>query len=196
MSVSYVSYFGYGSLVNRDTRPPGEIAINATLNGWRRVWDHRVATTRERHACTSLSIEPAENAIDGVLVRIPESNLPALDARESGYRRLQLNASNFTHPPGVTDTIIHVYQSLDSNRHLADDEHPVTQSYVDCVMAGYARRFGDTGLRHLLQTTRGWDRPVLEDRAAPTYPRSVMLPKEQLDYFDSLLAPFRDNHLR
>ena len=191
MSASFVSYFGYGSLVNRDTRPPTEEAINATLKGWRRVWNHRVVNSDARRACTSLSIEPADGVIDGVLVRIPTSELAALDERESGYERLQLDASNFILPERVTDDIIHVYRSLRKNRILADHEHPVTQSYVDCVMAGYASRFGDSGLQQFLQSTRGWECPMVADRDDPNYPRSVELPSKQLGYFDSLLARLR-----
>ena len=197
MSSALISYFGYGSLVNRETRPKDEQAYNVTLNGWQRVWNHRVTNantntntkTDTRHACTSLSIEPAQGVIQGVLVQIPEHELDALDQRESGYERMCLDASEFVLPKALHVQQVYVYRSLQHNRFLADAEHPVTQSYVDCVMAGYLKRFGDEGLQQLLQSTRGWNRPMLDDRHAPTYPRHVKLPAEQHRYFDSLLAP-------
>lgn len=191
MSAQSINYFGYGSLVNRHTRPDGEEAINVTLKGWRRVWNHRVTNVDARHACTSLSIERAEAQIKGVLVRIPQAKLADLDEREFGYERLTLSASNFALPEGLDVDEIQVYRSLEPNRHLADSEHPVTQSYVDCVMAGYQARFGDEGLLELLASTRGWDRPTMNDRAEPTYPRSVKLPENLHHYFDSLLMPLR-----
>ena len=191
MSTRRISYFGYGSLVNRETRPEGEQATNVTLKGWQRVWNHRVANAGARHPCTSLSIEPAQGVIQGVLVQIPEHELDALDQREFGYERMCLQASDFVLPEDLDVQQVFVYRSLQHNRFLADGEHPVTQSYVDCVMAGYLERFGDEGLQQLLQSTRGWDRPVLDDRLAPTYPRHVILPAEQHRYFDSLLAPLR-----
>ncbi|MFK7860693.1 MAG: gamma-glutamylcyclotransferase family protein [Granulosicoccus sp.] len=191
MSSQWINYFGYGSLVNRDTRPKEEQAINVTLKRWRRVWNHRVTNSDARQACTSLSVEPAEGNIDGVLVRIPVSELDALDAREFGYERMSLTAADFNLPANMHAETIYVYRSLPENQHLADDAHPVTQSYVDVVMAGYLDRFGDDGLRHLLRSTRGWNLPVLRDRADPTYPRSVSLPEEQYSYFDTLLAPLR-----
>ena len=189
MSSPWINYFGYGSLVNRETRPKGEQAFNVTLNGWQRVWNHRVTKTVARHACTSLSVEPAQGAIQGVLVQIPEHELHALDQRESGYERMCLDASEFVLPKDLHVQQVYVYRSLQHNRFLADGKHPVTQSYVDCVMAGYLKRFGDEGLQQLLQSTRGWDRPMLDDRHAPTYPRHVKLSAEQHRYFDRLLSP-------
>ncbi len=191
MSAQLISYFGYGSLVNRNTRPHGEEAINVTLKGWRRVWNHRVTNIDARHACTSLSIERAQGVINGVLVRIPYAQLADLDAREYGYERLTLSAEDFVLPEGLEVDEIQIYRSLPANRHLADGEHPVMQSYVDCVMAGYQARFGDGGLLDLLDTTRGWEQPTMNDRDDPTYPRSVELPVEQHRYFDTLLAPLR-----
>jgi len=188
---SFVSYFGYGSLVNRDTRPTDEACVNATLKGWRRVWNHRVANSDARLACTSLSIEPAEGLIQGVLVSIPVEELPALDEREYGYERLSLDASHFILPEGASEHTIYVYRSLETNRYIADTEHPITQSYVDCVKAGYFRRFGEDGLQQFLHSTYGWHCPMRKDRHRPTYPRSVSLSDEQYDYFDTLLASLR-----
>lgn len=191
MSSQWINYFGYGSLVNRDTRPEGEVATNVTLKGWGRVWNHRVTHTDRRKACTSLSIEPAEGSIDGVLVQIPISDLGVLDAREYGYERMSLPATDFILPSDIHADTIYVYRSLQKNRHLANAEHPVAQSYVDCVMAGYLNRFDDDGLRQFLKTTRGWNLPTLLDREQPTYPRSVRLSAEQYQYFESMLAPLR-----
>jgi len=191
MSPQWISYFGFGSLVNRDTRPRDEVAVNATLKGWGRVWNHRVRVGPGRQSCTSLSVEPLSGSIEGVVVRIPLSELPALDARESGYARMRLPVTDFVLPETLYTDTVYVYRSLQKNRHLADEQHPVAQSYIDCVMAGYLKRFGDDGLKDLLQTTRGWELPVLNDRQAPTYPRSVNLPTEQYQYFDTLLASIR-----
>ncbi len=177
--------------MNRDTRPDDEQAANAALKGWQRVWNHRVINAHERQPCTSLSIEPAQGIIHGVLVQIPEHELAILDQRESGYERMCLDADEFVLPEDLDVQQIYVYRSLQHNRMLAEGEYPVVQSYVDCVMAGYLTRFGDEGLQQLLHTTRGWDRPMLNDRHAPTYPRHVQLPSEQLEYFDRLLASHR-----
>jgi len=37
-----VHYFGYGSLVNRNTRPAEEPWLATSVNDWQRAWSHRV----------------------------------------------------------------------------------------------------------------------------------------------------------
>lgn len=191
MAVQLAHYFGFGSLVNRQTRPDDERAWNATLHGWQRVWEHRVSASDSRSSCTSLSVEPAQTSIQGVLVEIPLADLAALDAREAGYERMELSAHDVEFPKDVDASTIYLYRSLPENRHLAGKIHPIAQSYVDCVMAGYQERFGTSGLKMMLGTTKGWDRPVLNDRLKPIYPRHVKLSVETLNIFDSLLSEFR-----
>jgi len=191
MSSQWIYYFGYGSLVNRDTRPQDEEAMNVTLKGWRRVWNHRVSNSDVRTGCTSLNVEPAQGSIAGVLVRIRRAELDGLDAREYGYDRISVISTDFVLPGPISAETIYLYRSQKVNRHLADDRHPVAQSYVDCVMAGYLDRFGDEGLQQLLSTTRGWNLPMLFDREDPTYPRSVKLSADRYQYFDTLLASLR-----
>lgn len=191
MAVQWAYYFGFGSLVNRHTRPCDEKAWNATLRGWQRVWEHRITLTDARAPCTSLSIEPADTDIQGVLVRIPYSELAELDVRESGYERMAVTSSDFVIPQDVITDTVYVYRSLPENRSLADRDHPIAQSYVDCVLAGYLDRFDMNGLEHMLRSTRGWNRTIHNDRRAPVYPRHVSLSSEILALFDSLLLEHR-----
>lgn len=206
MKTDWIHYFGYGSLVNRETRPADEHAQPARLNGWQRVWDHRVTDPNRGKPCTSLSIEPGPGlvvqagqevvpaGIDGVLVRLPREQLPQLDAREAGYDRLSLPLSDFVlsaellrqlDEEGV-DSIM-VYRSHTDNRVLADHDHPVLQSYVDCVMAGYLHRFGQQGVRDMVSSTRGWECPLFDDRADPFYPRWVEVDDAGRACFDALI---------
>ena len=192
MTPDTVHYFGYGSLVNRATRPEDERCVNAVLSGWRRVWNHRIEGGSSRRAgCTSLSIEPHdEGDIAGVIVALPLHHLPQLDAREAGYDRLALPAGAFRIAEGSTiapDGEVFVYRSRETNRRAPQAGHPVLQTYVDCVMAGYQERFGEPGLAAFLSSTRGWDGCRRDDRAAPDYPRAVHLPAERLAHFDAIL---------
>ncbi len=179
MTSDWIYYFGYGSLVNRDTRPAGEFAQSAHLTGWHRVWEHRTADKERQQQCTSLSIEPIKlpegGGIDGVIARIPASMLDELDFRESGYERLSLPIGDFELTTDIDSDTIFVYRSLPQNRFLADVKQPILQSYIDCVLAGYQNRFGDVGMRTMIESTRGWDRPILNDRQAPHYPRWVTI---------------------
>ena len=185
-----VHYFGYGSLVNRATRPPEEAASAARLHGWRRAWNHRVPASEIRWGCTAVSIDPApeRDAIDGVVVEIPAAALAALDAREANYDRLALPREAFSLPDSVRADTVFVYRSREARRAGADADHPVLQSYVDCIMAGYLERFGPAGLDAWLASTGGWEAPLEDDRAEPRYPRAVRLPAETLGRFDALLA--------
>jgi len=195
MTSTRINYFGYGSLVNRDTRPASEVADTARLMGWRRVWEHRVIEPNREKLCTSLSVEPLEDTvaggIDGVVVSIPVHELAQLDERESGYERLTLPADCFDLPDSFEGDEVMVYRSLPENRALADSEHPILQSYVDCVMAGYLRRFSETGLRALMDSTRGWDRSIFDDRVDPFYPRWVEVDDISCAMFDEYLDKVR-----
>ena len=200
MNTDWILYFGYGSLVNRNTRPAQEIAHSARLNGWQRVWDHRVSDPYRDKRCTSLSIEPSrEVAVEGVVVRLELDKLPQLDQREAGYDRLILPASDFDLPEELLEQMategmdeIMVYRSQEHNRGLADAENPVLQSYVDCVMAGYLHRFGEEGVNALVSSTRGWECSLFNDRTEPFYPRWVEVSSADQQYFDDSI----DLHLQ
>ena len=191
MSGGTVHYFGYGSLVNRATRPADETARPATLRRWRRAWNHRVPESPRRSGCTALSIDPDPGVagdgagIAGTLVALPAEALAALDAREAGYARLALPRDAFALPDGVDADEVFVYRTR--TRLPADAAHPILASYVDCVMAGYLERFGADGLDAFVATTDGWDGPLADDRAAPRYPRAVRLPAPALARFDAVL---------
>ncbi len=190
MNTELIHYFGYGSLVNRNTRPTDEPSWNARLAGWARAWEHRVEGDAGRPGCTSLTVTEDSRrgaGIDGVVVPLALSDLPELDAREAGYERIELPVSDFQLHAGPDNiTSVHVYRSISAIP--ADAEHPILQSYVDCVMAGYQRQFGVGGLQRFLSTTRGWDGALLNDRTAPRYPRAVSLDAATLDGFDAQLA--------
>lgn len=226
MTEQFITYFGYGSLVNRETRPASEQAFPARLYGWRRVWGHRVHTSDETVSdsarfCCSLSVEKSveksieksvdkgaaqsdanigptretqiENSdfIDGVVVRIPLSDLPILDAREAGYDRLKVPASDFELPGNCTDEHIHVYVSDTSHSGHSNEHYPILQSYIDCVLAGYCAVFEHAGMQHFVDSTVGWDGVILNERGNPLYPRAVQLPESQLALFDSVVDKYR-----
>lgn len=210
MSVRTITYFGYGSLVNRDTRPPDEPAACARLHGWHRVWGHRSGGSAARAPSCSLTIDPdagirtigvaandagrdgdARGGIDGVVVSLPIEALAVLDARESGYERLTLPATDFELPEGLGADEVHVYRSLPENRLPATPAQPILQTYVDCVLAGYLRVYGEGGLDAFLSSTNGWEGAIENDRAAPRYPRAIELPAPLLAHFDRMVGARR-----
>lgn len=193
-----IMYFGYGSLVNRATRPVYERALPARLSGWRRSWTHRGIRGDGHTDCSSLTIDPTEESnagIDGVLVSLTKADLPLLDAREAGYERLMVPMADvelLAEPesgaavPAKGDVIV-VYRSHVDNRHPASVGFPILQSYIDCVMAGYLTVFGSEGLQRFMHSTHGWHFPTQDDRAEPSYPRAVAVDAVQRADFDRLI---------
>jgi len=184
--------------VNRDTRPTGEFSVPATLRGWRRVWGHRTSDPLRELQGTSLSIDPLDSptsgAIDGVIARMPGTDLAVLDERETGYERMALPASDFVAPADLNIDSVYVYRSLTENRLRADVEHPILQSYVDCVLEGYRSRFGEDGLTQMIETTDGWDGPLLNDREKPHYPRAVKVEASWQAHYDTLIKKVSTNY--
>lgn len=214
MSHDTITYFGYGSLVNRETRPAGEVALPARLYGWQRVWGHRVLSaqqpaTEPPRSCCSLSIEKSveNNAqtqikteaevreilsfIDGVVVNIPISELEALDDREAGYDRHVLSSDDFDLPAGCDASEIHVYVSKQTHKGGATEQFPILQSYIDCVLAGYCRVFESEGMQQFVDSTAGWHGVIENERNNPKYPRAVSLPEDQLALFDDIVTVAR-----
>ncbi len=205
MSEKSITYFGYGSLVNRDTRPVNEQAAPATLYGWGRVWGHRVAPVISQLnpdglGCCSLSVEqltkPAaarlqQPFIRGVVVTMPASELEALNQREAGYDRVEVPASHFDLPAHVQAESILVYVSNEQHQGVANPQYPILQSYIDCVLAGYKQLFSHSGMLEFIDYTKGWGGVIENDRQRPRYPRAVSLEPDQLDEFDAVVQEHR-----
>ncbi|MFB9885810.1 gamma-glutamylcyclotransferase family protein [Balneatrix alpica] len=184
MTVAHFWYFGYGSLVNGDTRPRDTLASPYRLQGWKRQWRHRIMLAQGGHC--ALTVAPcATTSITGVLVQSPLVHLSALDERELGYNRIELPcaSSNLGEPA-------YIYQSQTDYFDWADERHPILQSYVDVVVCGYLNTFGKEAAIDFIRTTEGWHCPVLNDRAAPRYPRAIQFKPGQQAQVDQLLQEY------
>jgi hypothetical protein len=158
-------FFGYGSLVNRQTHVYSD-AHRATLRGWRREWRYCNAYTH-----TFLSVVRDDTCqIDGLIARVPRADWAALDTREEGYTRHAIAAPDLDHaaPHGVTAQI---YAVPLAGSHPASGESPILLSYLDVVTAGFWREYGADGVARFYATTTGWT-DILDDRAQPRYPRA------------------------
>jgi len=174
-------FFGYGSLVNRRTHGYGE-AYAARVSGWRRVWRH----THLRPAAF-LSVEPAPGVeIEGLIAAVPGGDWRSLDARERGYERQALTAG-LAHA-ATRPVAAEIYAV--AARHAAEPgcRHPILLSYVDVVVQGYLREFGEAGVERFFATTSGWEAPVLDDRAQPVYPRAQVLSARERGLVEAALA--------
>ena len=156
-------FFGYGSLVNRHTHDYAH-AHPARVDGWRRAWRH--VTTRSVAFLTA--VPDNDSSIDGLIAEVPRADWAALDQREHSYDRVR--AAGVSHPLADAPDI-HIYWAPDDKHQPASTDHPVLLSYVDVVVQGYLREFGEAGVERFFATTDGWEAPVLNDRLTPRYPR-------------------------
>jgi len=174
-------FFGYGSLVNRATHAFAR-AVPAQLYGWRRIWRH--TTLRPVAYLTVVPDEGSE--IDGLIAPVPGAHWPALDAREAAYVRApaahQVRHA-LPHAPEIA-----VYTIPEGHHGAPTHAHPILLSYIDVVVQGYLREFGEAGVARFFETTHGWDAPILDDRAAPRYPRHQPLSTKERALTDSHLA--------
>jgi cation transport protein ChaC len=189
------SYFGYGSLVNRHTRPAGTKTEPFRLKGWIRQWRHCLHDPFVSHNVIgnmcALTATPQPGAeIDGILVFADENELKSIDDREVGYKRERIDARK---PADAAvagpDRTAYIYVSQPDYYRWASEECPIWLSYVDCVLAGYLDVFGSRGAERFIASTEGWDRaPVIDDRVEPKYPRAVRLTRDETSTIDELLA--------
>ncbi|MDJ0932708.1 gamma-glutamylcyclotransferase [Breoghania sp.] len=137
-----ILYFGYGSLVNDDTRAPDSVAVPGRVSGWVREW--RIAGPTSYGGVCSLSVRPQEGAeIAGLMVREPRHGLARLDEREWRCERRDLADGAFradsgqpTREPGF------IYTARPEHHRWGNADHPILQSYVDCVLAGFLKHWG------------------------------------------------------
>lgn len=186
-----VAYFGYGSLVNRNTLRTRYVdAQPARLSGWRRCWRPRHSDDMSDGEQVSSLLSARQHdghAIDGLLVYDRVDNLRAVDEREARYDRVTVSLDDLElDVPVPDDCPVYIYEAH-TNTALYDPGDPILQSYLDAVMQGFMHEFGETGVRHFLHSTDGFDRPVRSDRDDPVYSRAVELPNHQRELFDDLL---------
>lgn len=191
-----IAYFGYGSLVNPAThRTPSLYFANARLHGWQRRWTARPDVNPAPIALLTSSPDAANGAwLSGLLVFDHVDSLPALDAREAGYdRRIveqkAIDVVGVNVPHGCP---IYAYEGRAPQR--PDLEHVILQSYLDAVLQGYAQRYDADAVRTFIDTTGSFNMPILRDRAAPQYPRSVVLSEAERRLIDVATSElnFRD----
>lgn len=174
-------FFGYGSLVNRATHGYPE-PEPARLSGWRRTWAH----TALRPVAFLTVVPDPDCILEGLIAPVPGGDWAALDAREWAYDRLAAGAAVAHGRAEALD--IAVYAVPERHRAEPDTAHPILLSYLDVVVQGYLREFGAEGVDRFFATTAGWSAPVVDDRAAPRYPRAQTLRAEETALVDGMLS--------
>ena len=173
-------FFGYGSLVNRRTHAYAPV-FNASLTGWRRAW----RATDARPAAFLTVVRDPSATIQGLIAPVPGADWAALDAREAAYDRHDAT-DQVTHAAQVGSIAVY---AISPDRMVAGGaSHPILLSYLDVVIQGFLAEHGSDGPEEFFATTTGWDTPVLNDRAAPIYPRAQPLSASERALVDHGLA--------
>jgi len=186
MAEELVGYFGFGSLVNKNTLRTSYVDLFlASLKGYRRHWQSRSKTFESPISLLSIHEDQACD-IKGVIVLDLLENLPLVDEREAGYSRHQLDHDQVCVSEGVIlPDNLYVYIANEVEDVL--DEGRLLQSYLDAVMQGFRNEYGDQGVSHFIDTTKGFERSIELDRQAPLYPRYVQLTQDEVQLFDKEL---------
>ncbi|MGR3291953.1 MAG: gamma-glutamylcyclotransferase family protein [Paracoccaceae bacterium] len=155
--------FGYGSLVNRATHDYTEIE-RAELHGWRREWHY---TTLRDLAYLSATPDP-DGSIIGVTLKAPQND-SKLEDRERAYQRS--NVSRQVVRSGTAKIDIEIFAISPALCRPTGPRSALLLSYIDVVVQGFLQEYGEPGVQNFFETTHGWGAPILNDRAAPVYPR-------------------------
>ena len=156
-------FFGYGSLVNRETHAYHD-PRPARLSGWRRVWRHT-----SLRPVAFLSVDPAPGVeIEGLVAAVPGEDWRALDERERAYVRHDVTAAVRHGGPDAPCATYRVQEGLIAG---PSEDAPILRSYLDTVLGGFVAEHGAGALERFFETTAGWG-PIRDDRAQPVYPRA------------------------
>lgn len=185
-----VGYFGYGSLVNKNTLRTEYIAtVPATLDGWQRTWDAPSGSDFDGQSVSLLTVRPNRiMCTKGVVVFDWAKNLPMVDEREHNYHRRTINATDlgFDDIFNTLDHDFYVYEAIENNQNDAA-RPPLLHSYLDAVLQGFHEVYGADGVHEFMATTANFHTPILNDRNQPKYPRSVQLDDKQRNLIDLIL---------
>ena len=174
-------FFGYGSLVNRDTHDFPQ-AARARVRGWSRTWKR----TKLRQVAFLTAVEAPGAEIEGLIAAVPGADWNALDAREYAYDRHAVIEIDHEHD-AERSLDVHIYRTKPEHDTDGSEEHPILLSYLDTVIQGYLTEFGEAGARRFFETTAGWEAPVFDDRADPVYSRVTRLTSDERTFVDDEL---------
>ena len=178
----------------------GSVASISKRFGYRRQWNFRSDT-----GFTALGVSRAKEGescdVNGVLFRIPSSEMENFDRREAGYERIAIPLEMMVFHPELrgthSQTQFHItnsdrlwiYIPLASKTMYADENHPLLQSYVDTVLRGCLEWGGVDMAEKFILTTAGWAAYFLNDTPSSRRP---WLFRKEYNIIDELLKKYSE----
>eukprot|EP00041_Stephanoeca_diplocostata_P033480 m.1107732 g.1107732 ORF g.1107732 m.1107732 type:complete len:515 (+) comp24350_c0_seq20:171-1715(+) len=216
MAVPNNLVFGYGSLINRESRrrtikTQSDFCVQAEIQGefgYCRCWRFRSDTgftalaVCEIETCGQMDWQP--QPINGVL-HATGISLSDLDKRERGYKRVAIppeyvrvvgstsTDSSDTDVPLVARAIqdgsctVYIYVPVGDNADLPCEDFPICQTYLDTVLEGCLEVGGRAMAEDFVRTTLGWSQYFLYD--TPTS-RRPWLHRPNYEVIDEILFQY------
>lgn len=188
---------GYGSLMNTDSRQrfsaiPHD-GIPVMVNGFSRAWLTRSETERQTYVGAVPDTGSRLNA-----QCLPSKMDPSLAERERDYQfvsvstaDLEFDLSDAAHAvllPWLESKSLWICETL--LQQPADNQFPVSQTYIDTCMAGCIEHGGEEEAVRFIQTTSLWAHPRIDDRGNPVYPRAGRVPESVCARIDALMETY------
>ena len=191
-SKNFMFIFGYGSLINSESRKrtgKSGAAYPVSVVGIERRWGAQITlpTTLRVHndisKFSAVSVNDVVNSTawaNGVLVAVTDEELKKFDDREIGYKRIKVGTHRIQpYPvngidfPDLTSADVWCYVMPKSGlRSEPSPEYPICQTYLDVILQG-CDEISSEFTRDFLKTTADWgvQGSYIDDRQHPGYPR-------------------------
>lgn len=185
---------GYGSLMSRDSRQTYSgifhEGILVNVSGYCRGWITRSIAEQQTYVGAVAEHGASLNA-----QLIPVNLDPALADREKDYRFEKVPARQITSAfsGSLHEALVNwlqqrpVYICRTLGSETAEASYPIHQSYVDTCMAGCMEAGGVEAAERFVQQTAHWNAHLINDRAAPKYPRSAKISHTVQQSIDKIL---------
>jgi hypothetical protein len=176
--------FAYGSLIQRAARvatvPSGAEALPAIAHGIRRSWCFQYEPENGPTLSPTYlgAYVDAESTCNGVILRVPPTELDGLAWRELGYLPLRLDCSAIEIIDGsATPDDAEIWFYATQMPRAPSELHPIVQSYVDICIGGcleieeeFPAARAASFARTFIETTHSWQAPWVNDRLLPWRP--------------------------
>jgi hypothetical protein len=138
--------------------------------------------------CALTIVAQHRTSVKGILIPTTAAELKAIDIREIGYVRGDIERRNLSATTTPLSGSLVTYFSRDEHLRPGSAEYPIWRSYVDYILAQYIEAFGPASASLFISETVGWEAPMLDDRSAPKYPRAKSLSPRIRATIDEALA--------
>jgi hypothetical protein len=180
-SVRLQYIFGYGSLIDRESRmgtwSGAEFASPVIVRGIARGWFDQTAVPSWSPTYLGAVSDPAGEC-NGVLFSVTPAEFDGFVKRETGYDLTKLDPSQVTLLDGSSSPPDgDIWYFANREKRFASSEHPIVQSYVDVCLDGcleveamYPLAKQANFAQQFIETTSHWGTPWVNDRIYPWRP--------------------------